>query len=191
MRSSAYAFAAAGILAACSSSSSGEVAAGNVKPCLVTRALTSAGEVGGLAMYVHVPPGTPTDIVVALHGCTQRASDYERAGWNDIADANDLITDLQPSFCGRSPSDHADEPESLGIQLQLDAETDEVAVDHCVKIVELVWCQVVLPHVAVEKDGHPIVYLPGGVPCRSGDDRGGQLPYVVDLASGIDAGGGE
>lgn len=81
----------AALLMACSSSSSGDIAPGTVKPCLVTRALTPVGDVGGLAMYVHVPAGTVTDIVVALHGCSQRASDYEKAGWNDVADANGFV----------------------------------------------------------------------------------------------------
>lgn len=43
---------------------------------------------GGLAMYVHAPAslraGAP--VVVALHGCTQNASAYASAGWNELAD---------------------------------------------------------------------------------------------------------
>lgn len=43
---------------------------------------------GGLVMYRHVPPSASKNapLVVALHGCTQHASDYERVGWNALAD---------------------------------------------------------------------------------------------------------
>ncbi|MBS2016384.1 MAG: PHB depolymerase family esterase [Deltaproteobacteria bacterium] len=42
---------------------------------------------GGLAMFVHAPPGgTANAVVVAMHGCTQSASDYTAAGWNELAD---------------------------------------------------------------------------------------------------------
>jgi poly(3-hydroxybutyrate) depolymerase len=39
---------------------------------------------GNLAMYSYVPSGLPSDapLVVALHGCTQNASDYfSHSGW--------------------------------------------------------------------------------------------------------------
>lgn len=43
---------------------------------------------GGLAMYVHAPAslraGAP--VIVALHGCTQNASAFASAGWNELAD---------------------------------------------------------------------------------------------------------
>jgi len=42
---------------------------------------------GGLKMFVHAPPsGKATAVVVAMHGCTQGASDYVSAGWNQVAD---------------------------------------------------------------------------------------------------------
>jgi poly(hydroxyalkanoate) depolymerase family esterase len=42
---------------------------------------------GQLKMFVHAPPsGKASAIVVALHGCTQGASDYLGAGWNELAD---------------------------------------------------------------------------------------------------------
>ena len=52
--------------------------------------VTSFGDnPAGLQMFVHLPPGgTATSVVVAMHGCTQNASAYVAAGWNDIADAN-------------------------------------------------------------------------------------------------------
>lgn len=43
---------------------------------------------GGLAMYRYVPAAMPTGapVVVVLHGCTQTAADYEKTGWNALAD---------------------------------------------------------------------------------------------------------
>jgi poly(hydroxyalkanoate) depolymerase family esterase len=50
--------------------------------------VTAFGEnPGGLKMFVHAPAGGKASaIVVALHGCTQGASDYVGAGWNAVAD---------------------------------------------------------------------------------------------------------
>jgi poly(hydroxyalkanoate) depolymerase family esterase len=50
--------------------------------------VTAFGEnPGGLKMFVHAPAGGKASaIVVALHGCTQGASDYVGAGWNALAD---------------------------------------------------------------------------------------------------------
>lgn len=46
----------------------------------------------GLKMYVYAPTGkTPSAVVLALHGCTQHASDYVNAGWNAIADREGLV----------------------------------------------------------------------------------------------------
>lgn len=44
---------------------------------------------GALTMYEYVPPDMPAaaPVVVALHGCTQTANDYTKAGWNVLADA--------------------------------------------------------------------------------------------------------
>lgn len=42
---------------------------------------------GALTMFVHAPPsGRASAVVVAMHGCTQTASDYTAAGWNELAD---------------------------------------------------------------------------------------------------------
>jgi poly(hydroxyalkanoate) depolymerase family esterase len=43
---------------------------------------------GALKMYVYSPAGVPdgAPLVLALHGCTQTASDYTNAGWNELAD---------------------------------------------------------------------------------------------------------
>ncbi|MBL8953574.1 MAG: PHB depolymerase family esterase [Myxococcaceae bacterium] len=45
---------------------------------------------GGLNLYLYAPsqPAARTGLVVALHGCTQSAADYQRAGWNTFAEAN-------------------------------------------------------------------------------------------------------
>jgi poly(hydroxyalkanoate) depolymerase family esterase len=50
--------------------------------------VTSFGDnPGQLKMFLHAPPsGKASAIVVALHGCTQGASDYLGAGWNELAD---------------------------------------------------------------------------------------------------------
>ena len=50
--------------------------------------VTSFGDnPGALEMYVHPPPsGSAKAVIVALHGCTQRAADYSAAGWNELAD---------------------------------------------------------------------------------------------------------
>lgn len=56
-------------------------------------AVTSFGEnPAGLSMFVHAPRGaTAKGVVVALHGCTQRAADYVAAGWNEVADREGLV----------------------------------------------------------------------------------------------------
>ena len=43
---------------------------------------------GGLRMLLHVPATAPNNapLVVAMHGCTQSASDYQAAGWSQLAD---------------------------------------------------------------------------------------------------------
>jgi poly(hydroxyalkanoate) depolymerase family esterase len=53
--------------------------------------LTSFGSnPGGLKVYAHVPGNMPASapLVVALHGCTQRAADYQKAGWDQLADTH-------------------------------------------------------------------------------------------------------
>jgi poly(hydroxyalkanoate) depolymerase family esterase len=43
-------------------------------------------------MYVHATSGkTPSAVVLALHGCTQTASAYVGAGWNEVADREGLV----------------------------------------------------------------------------------------------------
>lgn len=48
---------------------------------------------GALAMYEHVPAGLPegAPVVVVLHGCTQRAADIAKAGWNTLADERGFV----------------------------------------------------------------------------------------------------
>ncbi|WP_434383595.1 extracellular catalytic domain type 1 short-chain-length polyhydroxyalkanoate depolymerase [Melittangium boletus] len=58
----------------------------------VTSALTQVtgfgGNPGNLRMWKHVPANMPANapLVVALHGCTQTASGYTNAGWNELAE---------------------------------------------------------------------------------------------------------
>ena len=92
--------AAAIALVACSSDSSGTGASPSACPSTsstqslpgssggLTAVTGFAPETENLAMYVHAPPNVGKDppIVLALHGCTQGASDYVNAGWNDLAD---------------------------------------------------------------------------------------------------------
>ena len=56
-------------------------------------AVTAFGDnPAGLKMYVHAPTSGKADaIVVAMHGCTQSASAYVSAGWNDVADAAGFV----------------------------------------------------------------------------------------------------
>ena len=43
-------------------------------------------------MYLHAPAsGKASAIVVAMHGCTQTASAYAAAGWNEVADAAGFV----------------------------------------------------------------------------------------------------
>ncbi len=47
---------------------------------------------GALEMRVHAPAsGSASAVVVALHGCTQTASAYASAGWNELADEAGLV----------------------------------------------------------------------------------------------------
>jgi len=52
-------------------------------------AITSFGSnPGNLLMYSYAPQNAPASapLVLALHGCTETATDYEAAGWNELAD---------------------------------------------------------------------------------------------------------
>jgi len=44
---------------------------------------------GNLRMYRYVPTGSPkgAPLVVALHGCTQKAADFEATGWSALAES--------------------------------------------------------------------------------------------------------
>lgn len=48
---------------------------------------------GNLSLFVHAPASLGTDVplVVALHGCSQDANDYEAVGWNALADAHGFL----------------------------------------------------------------------------------------------------
>src|SRR4051812_22440925 len=48
---------------------------------------------GALKMFKYVPAGVPPNapLVLALHGCAQTAADYEKAGWNALADKHKFL----------------------------------------------------------------------------------------------------
>jgi len=54
----------------------------------LTQVTSFGSNPGGLKMYTYVPSSMPDNapLVLALHGCTQSASDYANAGWNQLAD---------------------------------------------------------------------------------------------------------
>jgi poly(hydroxyalkanoate) depolymerase family esterase len=54
----------------------------------LTEVTTFGTNPGNLLMYAYVPQNMPPSapLVLALHGCTEGASDYEAAGWDALAD---------------------------------------------------------------------------------------------------------
>ncbi len=54
----------------------------------ITQVTSFGTNPGNLKMYDYVPAGMPAHapLVVAMHGCTQSASAYVNAGWNELAD---------------------------------------------------------------------------------------------------------
>ncbi len=58
----------------------------------ITEVTSFGGNTAGLQMFVHAPAsGRASAVVVAMHGCTETASDYASAGWNDIADRAGIV----------------------------------------------------------------------------------------------------
>lgn len=63
-------------------------------PALALTEVTSFGSnPGSLRMFVYEPANLPANpaLVVALHGCSQGAADYVKAGWNTLADERGFI----------------------------------------------------------------------------------------------------
>ena len=56
----------------------------------------------------------------------------------DAIDLEDDVAGLEARLPRRTAPDHADEPKPLLVVLELDAETDEIPVDHGVQVFELV-----------------------------------------------------
>lgn len=58
---------------------------------------------GNLSLFLHAPSnvGASPALVVALHGCSQNASDYEKVGWNSLADAHGFLV-AYPQTVGNS-----------------------------------------------------------------------------------------
>lgn len=48
---------------------------------------------GSLSLFIHAPANLPANVplVVALHGCSQNAADYEAVGWNALANAHHFL----------------------------------------------------------------------------------------------------
>ncbi|MEV7598487.1 PHB depolymerase family esterase [Kitasatospora sp. NPDC089797] len=61
---------------------------------------------GNLTMYSYLPAGLPAGapLVVALHGCTQTATDYEHgSGWPELADTYRFAVVLPQTDAGNNP----------------------------------------------------------------------------------------
>lgn len=62
---------------------------------------------GGLSAHVHAPPGLPrgSGLVVALHGCTQTAAEYDLGtGWSAMADAHGFVVLLPEQRRANNPA---------------------------------------------------------------------------------------
>jgi poly(hydroxyalkanoate) depolymerase family esterase len=77
-------------VASCAAGGPGaEIVDSTAQPLDTLQAVSSFGtNPGSLLMYTYAPQGVPSNapVVLALHGCTQTASDYEAAGWDALAD---------------------------------------------------------------------------------------------------------
>ncbi|MCA9590496.1 MAG: PHB depolymerase family esterase, partial [Myxococcales bacterium] len=96
---------------------------------------------GNLGLYEYVPrnvvAGAP--LVVALHGCTQSAADYTKAGWNQLADKYGFVVaypeqrtanNQNKCFNWFEPGDIArDRGEALSIKQMVDAMKARHGVD--------------------------------------------------------------
>ena len=71
-------------------------------------------------------------------GCFIQAEALDRAA----IDGDDQLAGLEPGVQRRSAANDADQAKALLVDLQLDPETDEVAVDHGIEVFELVGGQV-------------------------------------------------
>ena len=78
----------AGLNLGCSGSTPGEGDPIASAYAPITSVTSFGSNPGALNMYTYVPAGIPADapLVVAMHGCTQSASVYVDAGWNELAD---------------------------------------------------------------------------------------------------------
>jgi poly(hydroxyalkanoate) depolymerase family esterase len=76
------------LVAACSDGEPQSIGQQASQTGALTAVSTFGTNPGALNMYEYVPANVPANapLVVALHGCTQSASDYVNAGWNELAD---------------------------------------------------------------------------------------------------------
>jgi poly(hydroxyalkanoate) depolymerase family esterase len=78
-----------GLLETARRKASHEAAARAARPSPLQEVPKFGRNPGNLRMFVHVPDGLPrmAPLVVALHGCSQTAADYDRGtGWSTLAD---------------------------------------------------------------------------------------------------------
>ena len=71
-------------------------------------------------------------------GCFIQAEPLDRAA----IDGDDQLAGLEPGVPGRSAANDADQAKAFLVDLELDAQTDEVSVDHGVEVFELVRRQI-------------------------------------------------
>ncbi|MCB9559126.1 MAG: PHB depolymerase family esterase [Kofleriaceae bacterium] len=100
-----------------------------------------AGDFGGLAGYLHVPPGLPVGeprpLVVVLHGCWEDAAVHAaNGGWNQLADARGFVTvhaeeasQVQQCFDWWSAEAQAGGGDAAGVVAMIDAAAAAVDVD--------------------------------------------------------------
>ena len=77
--------------------------------------------------------GAPLDALELVGGLVE-AHALDR----DAVDLDDRVAGLEARLPRRPAADHADEPQPLLVVLELDAQSDEIAVDHGVQVFELV-----------------------------------------------------
>lgn len=76
------------LLAACLAACSADADAPMDAPPAQGSLTQMEGAFGDLHMFTYIPANLPSQapLVVALHGCTQSADEYTKAGWNALAD---------------------------------------------------------------------------------------------------------
>lgn len=95
---------------------------------------------GNLKMYKHVPSGMPANapLVVALHGCTQSAANYENTGWNTLANTHKFYVVYPEQQSGNNSNkcfnwfELGDITRGQGEALSIKQMVDKMAADHSI-----------------------------------------------------------